>query len=43
MQMGGTLLRSIGLDRAKVNLGLTNLTYTFLRSIFWKTQEPVMA
>lgn len=42
MQMGGKLLRSIGLDRAKVNLGLKNLTYNFLRFIFWETQEPTL-
>jgi IS5 family transposase len=41
MQMGGKWLRSIGLDRAKVNLGLKNLTYNFLRLIFWETQGTV--
>jgi hypothetical protein len=42
MQMGGKLLRSIGLDRAEVNLGLKNLTYNFMRLIFWETQETVL-
>lgn len=38
MQMGGKLLRSIGLERAKMNLGLKNLTYNFLRLVFWETR-----
>ena len=39
MQLGGKLLRSIGLGRAEVNLGLKNLTYNFMRFIFWETRE----
>ena len=39
MQMGGKFLRSLGLDRAKINLGLKNLAYNFLRLVFWETQE----
>jgi transposase, IS5 family len=39
MQMGGKALRSIGLQRAKVNLGLKNLTYNFIRLVFWKTRS----
>jgi IS5 family transposase len=38
MQMGGKLLRSIGLERAKVNLGLKNLTYNFIHLVFWETR-----
>jgi IS5 family transposase len=38
MQMGGKLVRSIGLERAKVQLGLKNLTYNFLRLVFWQTR-----
>jgi IS5 family transposase len=38
MQLGGKLLRSIGLERAKVNLGLKNLTYNFIRLVFWQTR-----
>ncbi len=38
MQMGGKLLRSIGLERAKVNIGLKNLTYNFIRLVFWQTR-----
>lgn len=38
MQLGGKLLRSLGLDRAKVNLGLKNLVYNFVRLIFWETK-----
>ncbi len=38
MQMGGKLLRSIGLERAKVQLGLKNLAYNFLRFAFWQTR-----
>jgi transposase, IS5 family len=41
MQMGGKLVRSIGIARAKTNLGLKNLAYNFLRYRFWelKTAE----
>lgn len=42
MQMGGKLVRSIGLERVKVQLGLKNLTYNFLRLVFWQT-HPVAA
>lgn len=38
MQMGGKLVRSIGLERAKVQLGLKNLTYNCLRLVFWQTR-----
>jgi IS5 family transposase len=38
MQMGGKLLRSIGSERAKVNLGLKNLTYNFIHLVFWETR-----
>jgi transposase, IS5 family len=37
MQMGGKLVRSIGIARAKTNLGLKNLTYNFLRYRFWES------
>jgi IS5 family transposase len=36
MQMGGKVVRSIGMDRAKTNLGLKNLAYNFLRYRFWR-------
>jgi transposase, IS5 family len=36
MQMGGKVVRSIGLVRAKTHLGLKNLTYKFLRYRFWE-------
>ncbi|MBD2429478.1 transposase [Phormidium sp. FACHB-1136] len=42
MQLGGKALRSIGLGRAKVNVGLKNLTYNFIRFIFWEIREPVL-
>lgn len=32
--MGGKLLRTIGLDRATVNLGLKNLTFNFTRFVY---------
>jgi IS5 family transposase len=38
MQMGGKLVRSIGLEAAKVQLGLKNLSYNFLRLAFWQTR-----
>lgn len=41
MQMGGKLVRSIGIARAKTTLGFKNLAYNFLRYRFWelKTTE----
>jgi transposase, IS5 family len=38
MQMGGKLVRSIGIDRAKAQLGLKNLTYNLIRYTFLQTQ-----
>lgn len=38
MQMGGKLVRSIGIVRAKAQLGLKNLTYNLIRYTFLKTQ-----
>lgn len=38
MQMGGKLVRSIGIVRVKAQLGLKNLTYNLLRYIFLQTQ-----
>lgn len=39
MQMGGKLMRSIGLVRAKATLGLKNLTYNLVRYTFLRTQK----
>lgn len=39
MQMGGKLIRSIGLVRAKASLGLKNLTYNLVRYTFLQTQS----
>jgi transposase, IS5 family len=36
MQMGGKLVRSIGIARARTHLGLKNLAYNFLRYRFWE-------
>lgn len=38
MQMSGKLVRSIGLERVKVQLGLKNLTYNFVRFVFLQTR-----
>lgn len=38
MQMGGKLVRSIGLVRAKTQLGLKNLTYNLLRYTYLETK-----
>jgi transposase, IS5 family len=38
MQMGGKLVRSIGIARAQTHLGLKNLAYNFLRYRFWLLQ-----
>jgi IS5 family transposase len=38
MQMGGKLVRYIGIVRAKAHLGLKNLTYNLMRYTFLKTQ-----
>lgn len=37
-QMGGKLVRSIGLKRAALHIGLKNLTYNFQRFVFFKSQ-----
>ena len=34
MMMGGKFIRSIGIERANVNIGLKNLTYNLTRYIF---------
>lgn len=39
MQMGGKLLRSIGIMRARTQLGLKNLTYNLIRYTFLKTRS----
>ena len=38
MDMGGKGLRTIGLARAKANLGLKNRVYHWKRFVFWDTQ-----
>ena len=40
MTMGGKLMRTIGVARAKVNLGLKNLTYNLKRFVYWETHDP---
>lgn len=37
--MGGKLLRTIGIKRAKMNLGLKNLVYNFKRFVFWQVRS----
>ncbi len=39
MQMGGKLVRVIGIVRVKAYLGLKNLTYNLMRYTFLQTQE----
>ena len=38
-EMGGKLLRSIGLKRAAGNLGLMNLTYNLKRLVMWEAKK----
>lgn len=38
-EMGGKAIRTIGLERAKVMLGLKNLTYNLKRFVFWQQQD----
>jgi len=38
MQMGGKLIRTIGIGRARAQLGLKNLTYNLVRYTFLETQ-----
>ncbi len=40
-EMGGKAVRTIGLARATVMLGLKNLTYNLKRFIFWQQQEQL--
>ena len=39
MSMGGKLLRSIGIERVKTNLGLKNLVYNLRRFICLETMK----
>ena len=38
-EMGGKVVRAIGLARAETMLGLKNLTYNLKRYIFWQKQD----
>ena len=38
-EMGGKVVRTIGLARAETMLGLKNLTYNFKRYVFWLKQD----
>jgi IS5 family transposase len=38
MQMGGKVVRAIGIVRVKAQLGLKNLTYNLIRYTFLQTQ-----
>lgn len=40
-EMGGKAIRTIGLARAKVMLGLKNLTYNLKRYVFWQKQDAI--
>ncbi|MEO1744845.1 MAG: transposase, partial [Cyanobacteria bacterium J06629_9] len=40
-EMGGKAVRTIGLGRATVMLGLKNLTYNLKRFAFWQRQEQL--
>jgi len=42
MTMGGKALRSIGLERARTHLGLTNLAYNLKRFVFWQVKSVSM-
>ena len=39
MSMGGKIIRSIGIERAKVNIGLKNLTYNLTRYVFLESSQ----
>ena len=38
-EMGGKVIRTIGLARAKTMLGLKNLPYNLKRYVFWQKQD----
>lgn len=42
-EMGGKLVRTIGLKRAQTNLGLKNLSYNLKRFVFWQRQRETSA
>ena len=42
-EMGGKVIRTIGLARAETMLGLKNLTYNFKRYVFWLKQDMAEA
>jgi transposase, IS5 family len=39
--MGGKLVRAIGIERVRVQLGLKNLVYNLKRYVFWQKRERV--
>jgi IS5 family transposase len=41
--MGGKLVRSIGLPRARTQLGLKNLVYNLKRFVYWETHRMASA
>lgn len=41
-EMGGKLVRTIGINRAKTNLALKNLSYNLKRFVFWQRQGETM-
>ncbi|NEP19578.1 MAG: IS5 family transposase [Leptolyngbya sp. SIO4C1] len=41
-EMGGKMVRTIGIARAEVMLGLKNLTYNLKRFVFWQKQERIV-
>jgi IS5 family transposase len=38
-QMGGKIVRSKGIKRVSLNIGLKNLTYNFQRLVFWSVKK----
>ena len=42
-EMGGKVIRTIGVARAKTMLGLKNLTYNLKRYVFWQKQDMAEA
>lgn len=43
MSMGGKLVRCIGMERVRAQVGLKNLVYNLKRYVFWQQQRPVQS
>ena len=43
MTMGGKMVRAIGIERVRVQLGLKNLVYNLRRYVFWQKKTRLLS